>query len=131
MRSLIVVLLIALASTVSAGSIRPAAVTTTADEDTALKNFIKRANKATCASLNIAYGPGCTDAAVKAKDPTKTIDTENAAGYQDYLTRLVASTIHDHAAQEIARKAAADVAGAYKAATPAIQAQVDALLKTQ
>ena len=129
MRSLICLVLIALASTVSAGSIRPAAVVTSADEDTALKSFIKRANKATCASVGLAAG--CTDAAVKLKNPTLVIYTENAAGYQDYLTVIVASTIHDHAAQEIARKAAADVAGAYKAASPAVQAQVDALLGTQ
>jgi hypothetical protein len=129
MRSLIVVLLIALASTVSAGSIRPAAVVTTADEDVALRGFVKRANAATCASVGLAKG--CTDAEAKAKNPALTIFAVTAAGYQDYLTVLVASTIHDHAAQEIARKAAADVAGAYKAATPAIQAQVDALLGTQ
>lgn len=129
MRYLISFVLIALASTAGAGSIRPAAVVTTADEDVALKGFIKRANKATCASVGLAAG--CTDAAVKLKNPALTIFAETAAGYQDYLTVIVASTIHDHAAQEIARRAAQDVAGAYKAASPAVQAQVDALLGAQ
>lgn len=129
MRSIFVLALIALASTVSAGSIRPAAVTTTADEDAGLKALVRNINTATCAS--VALPKTCTDAEAKAKNPALVIYAVSAAGYQDYSSAIYASMVHDHAKQGITLKTAKSLPDAYLAASPSVQSQVDTLLGVQ
>ena len=129
MRKLILALaLLTLTLPALAGSIRPAAVVTTTDEDAALKSLIKRMNKRTCASVGLPAT--CTDAEAKAKNASLVIYPATAAGYQDYSGVIYASMVHEHAARELAQRAAEDVAAAYRVASPSVQAQVDALLGT-
>lgn len=125
-RLTLIAALLLIASPVLAGSIRPAAVATTAEEDGALKSFIRRINKRTCASVGLPAT--CTDAQAKAKDPSLAIYPATAAGYQDYSGVIYAGMVREHAAREIAKRAAEDVSQAYKSASPSVQAQVDALL---
>lgn len=126
MRRLALALILLITLPAFAGSIRPAAVTTTTDEDAALKNVIKRLNKKTCASVGLPAT--CTDAQAKAKGPSLVIYPATAAGYQDYSSVIYAGMVREHAAREIAQRAAEDVRQAYKSASPSVQAQVDALL---
>lgn len=121
--------LLILPALASAGSIRPAAVTTTAAEDVGLRTFIKDLNATTCVSVGLPKT--CTDAEAKAVNPALTIYTTNGQGYQDYSQTYYSSAVHDHAARGIALKTAKDLSNAYLAASPATQAQVDALLGIQ
>ena len=131
MRSLIcLVVLLALAPLVSAGTVNlPPIATDPTTQDQALKDQIKWINGNTCQRLGLASS--CSDAEAKAVDPLATIYPTTIAGYEAYATWRLTNEIGDDVAQAKDRKAARDVAKAYKAATPSVQAQVDALLGTQ
>lgn len=131
MRSLIcLVALLALAALSGAGTVNlPAIATDPTTQDQALKDQIKWINGNTCQRLGLAST--CSDAEAKVVEPTATIWPSTIAGYEAYSTWRLTNEIGDDVAQAKDRKAARDVAKAYKAATPSVQAQVDALLGTQ
>ena len=126
MRSIIALALVLLASTVSAGSIRPAACTTTSDEDNAFKTLVRNSNQNVCKGLGLPKT--CSDAEAKAVDPTATIYPTTAAGFQDYTTPIYCGMVKNMAADEQKRRAAQDIAARWLLASPALQDSIDASL---
>ena len=127
MRSIFALCLVVLASTVSAGSIRPAAVTTDpVTEDPSIKPFLRSVNAATCERLSLLKT--CSDPEAKAKDPTATIWPLTQAGLQDYSSVIYASMIHDWLKQGGVLKISKQLPEAFLALSPTDQAKVLALM---
>jgi hypothetical protein len=128
MRSIIAVLaLVLLASVGSAGSIRPAAVLTDpATEDPSIKPFLRWVNGQVCESKGLPKT--CTDAEIKLKDPTATIYPLTQAGLQDYSSVVYAGMIHDWLKQGATLKISKQLPEAFLMLSPAVQAQVIALI---
>lgn len=128
MRYLAILILALFASTASAGSIRPAACVTTTQQDTGIKDYLRMTNAETCARLSIPKA-SCTDAAAKAIDPTATVyDTISISAYQSSTDGWYCATVTGQAAAGTAWRNAKNLQELYAAASPAVQAQVNALL---
>lgn len=127
MRNLtLAILALALASTASAGSIRPAACVTSAAQDAGFKDYLRMSNQETCKSLGLPKS--CSDIEAKAADPAATIWPITAAGYQASTEPWYCSTVAGQAAAGTAWRTAKQIQDLYSSASPAVQAQVDALL---
>jgi hypothetical protein len=128
MRHLISVLaLVLLATAASAGSIRPAAVTTDpTTEDPNIKPFMRNVNAETCERLGLPKD--CTDAQAKLKDPNATVFALTQAGLQDYGSGIWAKMVHDWLRQGGALKISKQLPEAFLALSAADQAKVLALM---
>ena len=128
MRYMLTVLIaLALASTAGAGTINLPPITV--DDTTQvpfLKSSVKTLNTNTCQRLGLAIG--CSDAEAKVVDADATIYPSTLAGYESFSTWRLTAQISQDVSKEQERKAADDIAKAYRRASAAIQAQVDTLL---
>lgn len=156
MRSVIVVLLIALASTAGAASIRPAAVITDpVTEDPGIKYFMRDVNASTCQSYNqpknctqeqvtaaaatcanTGLPEGCsqaeaTAAAIALGRTMPVIYSTNQAGLQDYSSVIYAKMVRDWLRQGKALKASKQLPDAYLTLNPSVQTQIDELAGIQ
>lgn len=127
MRFLFCLSLLVLSNLANAGSIRPAACLTSAEEDPGLKDYLRLTNQKTCERLNLT--PKCTDAEAKAVDPTAVIFTISISSFQDSTSSWYCDTVKGQAAAGIAWRNAKQIQDLYAAATPEERAQVDLILK--